>query len=135
MNKQSAHELWEGENSSLKKTFDEATRQSGTEKFIKTAIEGGWKFNHKQYDWCENINDCPELILLDPEAWKAVGKVMGWREWLCSCGKHYDKSGAIKCPKCKKLGANHSFEKYMHQMIDVIAQGGDIDTYLLDLLT
>ena len=34
MNKQSAHELWEGENSSLKKTFDEATQQTGTEKFI-----------------------------------------------------------------------------------------------------
>ena len=33
-----ASELWEGKDSSLKKTFDEAT-QTGTEKFIKTAIE------------------------------------------------------------------------------------------------
>jgi len=71
--------------------------------FIEKAIEGGWKVRgagspysfeicadnrvefrvgynniHKEDSWIETVS--LEKILLDKDAWKAVGKVEGWRE-------------------------------------------------------
>lgn len=45
--------------------------------FIEKAIEGGWRFTCDQFSYVQNINDAPNLILLDPEAWKAVGVALG----------------------------------------------------------
>lgn len=58
------------------------------EKFIKDAIEGGWTGYEKHIELGadpENVAyliapnlDMVAEILLDPEAWKAVGRQRGW---------------------------------------------------------
>lgn len=75
------------------------------QQFIEKAIEGGWKFKNVDtihiipQDRITSVRDSirilakfndgyqmyvsEEEILLDPLAWKAVGKVEGWAEFLC----------------------------------------------------
>ena len=72
--------------------------------FIETAIEGGWKEGYKiefkmtDTVWPpylfiskENLGFCImpfSEVIIDPEAWKAVGKVKGWDKGVCfACGK------------------------------------------------
>jgi hypothetical protein len=43
------------------------------ERFIEKAKKGGWREVHE-------VRMVPESILLDPAAWRAVGKVEGWPE-------------------------------------------------------
>ena len=51
-----------------------------TKKFIEDAIEEGWEGTdeyggeYTMRDYLQSV----EKILLDPSAWKAVGKVRGW---------------------------------------------------------
>lgn len=52
------------------------------EQFIKDAVEGGWR---KDLDWAFikgnfSIND-QKGILLDKDAWIAVGKTRGWNRF------------------------------------------------------
>lgn len=70
-------------------------------KFIEDAIEGGWSLNDSfaatriqtmstafpniRYYYWDGERECEtqfsaEIALLDPDAWKAVGKVRGWKE-------------------------------------------------------
>ena len=52
--------------------------------FIQRALEGGWRgefaysLDAEATKWAVNPDYPAERILLDPEAWKAVGKSMGW---------------------------------------------------------
>lgn len=51
----------------------------GSKEFVGKAIAGGWKVwsdRHRVNDDYGSFN--VEAILLDPDAWKAVGKVEGW---------------------------------------------------------
>lgn len=87
------------------------------QKFIDKAIEGGWtdafmranphmekEYLHENY--VARLARDIERVLLDPEAWKAMGKVEGWgpplKVWLMC----------------------------MHGMIDALAEGKTIEQYL-----
>jgi len=54
-------------------------------------------------------------ITMNPKAWEAVGKVEGWGEDVDCC---YIEPG-------------HTLK--MHQMIDHLVEGGDIESYLSEL--
>lgn len=76
--------------------------------FIEKAVEGGY---HADRDWLSGL---PEYALcqmwLDPAAWKAVGKV----EQL----NNYPK------------WAHGGWKEQMHDLIDHLAEGGTIESYL-----
>lgn len=63
-----------------------------TEQFIKDAIEGGWnEMPAKAMEWMFNNGGfSEEKVLLDPQAWQAVGKVRGWRDELHCSGECND---------------------------------------------
>lgn len=92
------------------------------EQFIETAIEGGYN----------NIS-APELILpkslhmlalnrlvLDPKAWKAVGKVKGW-------------DGGHECGSCEYPGFMEDPEWHMCQMVSALCKGQTLETYIESL--
>lgn len=86
-----------------------------TQQFIEKAIEGGWdadKWRGGHVGWAE--------VLLDPEAWKAVGKMEGWKNnmlgWCDSCDA--------------PLGG---WREKMHGMIDALAEGISIEGCLKTL--
>ena len=81
--------------------------------FIEKAEKGGYKKsdreNHLRTKF--NISSIPyEVVLLDPLAWKAVGKVEGWG--YKTKGNWFDK---------------------MHQMIDALCEGKSIEEYIKTL--
>ncbi len=106
--------------------------------FIERAIEGGWKagnhlFHVKDFvyepenehggDFISLFGDLARFngeagtwrlpvssILLDPEAWKAVGKAYDWP--LCSCGH------------------SHTAVARMHMMIDALAEGQSPEQFI-----
>lgn len=103
------------------------------EKFVRDAIEGGWLLRGalggeiSQYEvetktfamkdgntW---LRPPMAVIMLDPTAWQAVGKVRGWGLHVC----HYFTNNDADVPmwKCK-----------MHGLIDALAEGKTIDEYL-----
>lgn len=82
--------------------------------FIEKAVAGGW--TSKVYEAEAEMGLVNyEAVLLDPEAWKAVGKVEGWLA---------DVSCADDCREHQEW-----FDK-MHRMIDAIAEGKTIEQYL-----
>lgn len=107
------------------------------QRFIEKAIEGGWKFDEHE--------DTVAAMLLDPEAWKAVGKVAGWNGKPCNCGgKIVDSSGLGKshfpyqCQDCSSYLLAMEWEgtwRYrMHGMIDALADGRSIEEYLAEIV-
>ncbi len=101
--------------------------------FIEEAIEGGWKSNTfkelkfiqfwgneivlnytgedgNRHEWKYNYS----AILLDPEAWKAVGKTERWG------GTDRNEQG----------GLSRSWFIKMKKMIDALAEGKTIEQYL-----
>lgn len=61
--------------------------------FIEAAIEGGWSDKTHFYNLIDSdgnpIRSAVAMLVLDPLAWKAVGKVKGWGETTsrtCICG-------------------------------------------------
>ena len=101
------------------------------QEFIEKAIEGGWslgdmapgfKIETRKADsgwWvvCETGKTWAhyplEKVLLLPEAWMAVGKVEGNEKW-----NHLDGTG---------------YRDRMHRMIDALADGRTIESYLARL--
>jgi len=61
--------------------------------------------------------ECDEAYFLDPEAWKAVGKVEGWGP-----GTRVELGGGF--------WTEDMWLKHMHRMIDHLAEGGTIESYL-----
>jgi hypothetical protein len=94
--------------------------------FIEKAIEGGWS------PYARNVvaHELPleqavkamrrstrdAEILLDPLAWKAVGKVEGWPDehWQGIYREYAEKNAIAR----------------MHRMIDALAEGKTIEQYL-----
>lgn len=77
-------------------------------------VEGEWKPIHSTKDWtyqslCE--------MLLDPEAWKAVGKVEGW-------------PASVHTPMKEDM---RGWEFEMHRVIDALASGQTIEQFLATL--
>lgn len=129
------------------------------QQFIEKAIEGGWKdlhsFQHYNGYWArvslkettviENAETGEEEtvqvaqafkleeILLDPEAWKAVGKVEGWHGYCYACDEIWD-DGEHYCGPDGVVGIGMDGHIYrMHGLIDHLAEGGTIESYLAGL--
>lgn len=120
------------------------------QQFIEKAIEGGWRPLLAHQVWYANWNNrsLPRQearasyvlheILLDPEAWKAVGKVEGWEKW--SCGdcympqfKAFLTSDADQCSCClaeRNRSEIETWKMNMHRMIDALAEGKSVEEYL-----
>lgn len=95
------------------------------QKFIEKAIEGGWRPRWENFPkitldtpWVEQeAHMTIHKILLDPLAWKAVGKVEGWDAWT-------DKN--IQ----KRDNEQPTWLQRMHRMVDALAEGKTIIEYL-----
>lgn len=85
--------------------------------FIAKAIEGGWI---SQWGTMTHINLEPikHEILLDPEAWKAVGKVEGWPDTS-------EIAQGLPVPM-----TTIGWLWNMHRMIDALAEGKSVEEYL-----
>lgn len=107
---------------------------TATEQFIRDAIEGGYR--PKNYEDAGKrlakeaaMWNVPE-ILLDPNAWRAVGKVRGWVDELRECGC------CKKVPEYCRCCDFEMFDQWrlnMHRMIDALAEGKSADEYLATL--
>ena len=105
------------------------------QQFIATAIEGGWKFGvdaskHPTFNLYSHGFTFGEelksdihisLILLDPEAWKAVGKVKGW----------YIES--LEGPIGERVLRDDEWFQKMHAMIDALCKGKTLEEYIATL--
>lgn len=103
------------------------------EQLIEKAIAGGWKYlgmngKHSLALALEDAEKQNFTFLLDPEFWKAVGKV----EW----------DGKFSCPHWEsELVGERSFKMvemphwkyYMHAMIDALAEGKTIEEFIATL--
>lgn len=78
--------------------------------FIEKAIEGGWKPSASWFGDVPVDSDGYHTVLLNPLAWKAVGKVEGW-VW-----------------NDEKRNAGYIYN--MHRMIDALAEGKTIEQFL-----
>lgn len=111
------------------------------QQFIEKAIEGGWKAANKPYldrsetGWATvgfhevsvNVLMWHHEILLDPEAWKAVGKMEGWdSQWEVSTGL-LNEYGDVPMSEGKIIDR---WEYEMHRMIDALADGKSVEQYL-----
>lgn len=129
------------------------------EEFITKAIEGGWKYRGRdnikidvlgggensvlQRQPCTlmpriiatfsdgylmNVN--VEVILLDPLAWQAVGKVKKWGEVCGECGTNRELENY---PDCARHYCDWQLEyRYrMHRFIDALCDSQDLPTALL----
>ena len=105
-----------------------------TQQFIEKAIEGGWTwygsadfkpYDERQWLFHRSTRYCVEVvsteqIILDPEAWKAVGKVEGWKE------KVEELHGAF--PRVAE-----EWRWNMHRMIDALVEGKRVEEFLATL--
>lgn len=99
------------------------------QQFIEAAIEGGWENKHLPLMKTEDgvsgevmtrmyWTTMFPVIALDPEAWKAVGKVKGWFNELPS--------------KDKKIITVQWMSK-MHMMINALIKGKTLQEYIKTL--
>lgn len=101
--------------------------------FIEKAIEGGWSYEGNA-DFQGIIGGCamfsteakghpipvmPQEVLLDPEAWKAVGKVEEWNDLQAM-----QEAGDWQMT---------AWRMNMHRMIDALADGKSIEEFLATL--
>lgn len=95
--------------------------------FITKAIEGGWK---PSASWFGDVPVDSEYhtVLLNPEAWQAVGKVEGWAEYLC---------GVCRGPFEDECVLNHggmkSTPEWKYNFIDMackLADGQTIEQFI-----
>lgn len=118
---------------------------TATEQFIRDAIEGGWAgdvwmLSHRKTEGVEVVpNDGYSLvfydelqtyvqaILLDPAAWRAVGKVRGWAfTERRQCGG-YNTSRETKRGLEVQEQCSHC---QMHRLIDALAEEKSVEEYL-----
>jgi hypothetical protein len=104
------------------------------QQFIEKAIEGGYREGRTNWQYFDITAEGAvhqedertvipvEKILLDPEAWKAVGKVEGW------CDSNVGVNGA--CVDCGFKTHGCQWLENWHSMIDALAEGGSIESYL-----
>lgn len=90
-----------------------------TQRFVEKAIEGGWNRWRMTGKVAGIAVDNHEAMFLDPEAWKAVGKVEGWMDW-----NGYDSP--YENEVC--------WYGRMHAMIDALASGKTIDEALESII-
>ena len=92
--------------------------------FAQKAREGGFDWD-RFYSSQDTGSAATARLMLSVEAWKAVGKVEGWgRPVLCTDGTIRTFDHAKKPEWLKK----------MHGLIDALAEGKDIETYLSEIV-
>lgn len=103
--------------------------------FIERAIEGGWEplLAHEVHfaNWNNRSASHKEVrasyvlheILLDPLAWKAVGKVEGWNNV-------HENGQECYHGDCSCHDSGCTWRQWMHGMIDALAEGKTIEQYL-----
>lgn len=108
---------------------------TATQRFIEKAIEGGWKPNRYTKEQWERIKHLyPESGIsewqLDPLAWKAVGKVLGWEDSLWV--------GQMSQLVGEKLETHKwevpQWQYQMHRMLDALAEGKTPNQYLESIM-
>ncbi len=124
------------------------------EEFIEAAIEGGWNphpvmqtFEYKDDDgdtaffvmlrgslevshYSIHLND----IYLDPNAWRAVGKVKGWTMLKTyTIDDLKDKTVWFKKKGDSSIMYIDSWENHMHSMIDALCGGKSIEELIATL--
>jgi len=88
--------------------------------FISKAIEGGWEMGGMTIDEILiNPLHIP-LIIIDPKAWQAVGKVEGW---ITSCQNVLDDQRIV----------GDAWRVNMLLMIDALAEGKSIEDFIKTL--
>lgn len=101
--------------------------------FVEKAIGGGWgdygdvvPTSEKVSEWMSKYPIWFYKILLDPEAWKAVGKVEGW---FCEYHRGDVKDGYSR----HTMEDCADWKNKMHRMIDALADGKTPEEYLSTL--
>lgn len=94
------------------------------QQFIEKAIEGGWRSDEDIRDgWVYDKSGVIDYhlgrdIFLDPLAWKAVGRVEGWKQ------EYYEYGSANEAIEMAPYMVK------MHRMIDALAEEKTIEQYL-----
>jgi len=134
--------------------------------FIEKIIKGGWRpkardgvvmkncqyFTIQEYGTTAHFTDQPnrnvkkdfvnvriEVILLDPRAWQAVGKVEGWetekvQRWLHTKTFDSNKRGKIEMyDESRGFILDTQAMLHWHQMLDALAKGKTIEEALKTL--
>lgn len=98
------------------------------QEFISAAIEGGADVKNA-FGVVKSTSD----LMLDPEAWKAVGKVKGWKQsedWKYKMYMKYHPDGEMT--REMVLCVDH-WRVAMHKMIDQLAEGKTLEEYIATL--
>lgn len=99
----------------------------GFKEFIEKAIEGGWEPHRYVGELVHDLNkfglsdEETALILQDPSAWRAVGKVEGWEGEGCMNCKEFKKKGLGEhfCIEGSPSESRYPEDHYRyHQFID-----------------
>ena len=101
--------------------------KTATQRFIEKAIEGGWNPESVECR-TDNHSACFKAILLDIEAWKAVGEV----EAKKGRGFNLEAMAYQGVPMTQEYDWN--WLENMHRMIDAIADGRSIEEYLDEIV-
>lgn len=106
---------------------------TATQRFIEKAEKGGFDLS-PHYLFADGTRYDHSGILLKPEAWKAVGKVEGWKASCVGCGARNIKD----CP-CPDVGGfppntDDTWFVNMHRMIDALASGQSVEEYLATIV-
>lgn len=87
------------------------------------AINGGYEWG-KRRDLMAGVSAIQALALLDPDFWKCLGKTRGWELKYFKCG--------VSCGNMIPAG---DWKANMHGLIDALAQGETIESYLSSIET
>jgi len=105
---------------------------TATERWIKDAIDGGYKTDVIWYTDKYIEKDALASILLDPTFWQAVGKTRGWEYKLNGGGKMIIDNYNPKERKeiAKEWGIKPDWQVYWYTFIDHLADGLTIEEAL-----
>lgn len=111
------------------------------EKAIQKAIEGGYIpqniYDNPDTSFCVYYNGkaylgTTALVLLDPTFWQCLGKAMGWE------GKKQQviDNGPYSRPRYELGGWEQTgdWKKEWHSLIDHLADGGNVDEFMNNLI-
>lgn len=103
--------------------------------FIEAAIEGGWSDNNCFTDNPHHSEFIKEEMFLDPEAWKAVGKVKGWKvgayPYADEMVNNYRTGFVAQYEGVDFYGEYWQYA--MHLMIDALIKGRTLEEYIATL--
>lgn len=119
----------------------DSKNSSAIQRFVEKAIKGGWRLledvpvSFETYGGISTENKFVFFdgtytyrtlaeVLLDPEAWKAVGKVEGWPDYYGQC--RHDGRCTSRCDESNEPSA------YINavQMLGALWEGKNIEEYL-----